>query len=194
MKIIFATHNAHKLTEVNQLLGGKFDVVSLTEIGYKQDIEENGNTFVDNALIKAQTIAKHTDMAVFADDSGLEVTALNGAPGVHTARFAGLPVNHAANNQLLLQKLHGITNRSAHFKTVIALVYSNQVHYFEGSIAGHIALQLTGTDGFGYDPLFIPDGYNKSFAQMTLDEKNKISHRGLAIQKLIAFLNQWNPL
>jgi XTP/dITP diphosphohydrolase len=193
MKLVFATHNEHKITEVSQIIGASYNILSLTDINFNEYIEETGTTFAQNALIKAQTVADKTGYAVFADDSGLEVGALQGAPGIYSARYAGLPVNHTNNNALLLQKLDGIKQRQARFKTVVVLVYKNQTHYFEGIIEGNIALQLMGEGGFGYDPLFIPDGYDKSFAQLSLDEKNNISHRGKAIQKLIEFLKIWNP-
>lgn len=193
MKLVFATHNAHKITEVSQIIGASYKILSLTDINFNEYIEETGTTFAQNALIKAQTVADKTGYAVFADDSGLEVDALQGAPGIYSARYAGLPVNHTNNNALLLQKLDGIKQRQARFKTVVVLVYKNQTHYFEGIIEGNIALQLMGEGGFGYDPLFIPDGYDKSFAQLSLAEKNNISHRGKAIQKLIEFLKIWNP-
>jgi len=189
MKLIFATHNQHKLQEIKLLLPKSIELVSLTDLNVTKDIPETGDTLKDNALIKAKYIYKRFGLDCFADDSGLEVEALNGAPGVYSARYAGLQKSDADNNQKLLAELKDKSNRNACFKTVISLYFNGNIHFFDGIIHGTIQLEIQGTQGFGYDPLFKPNSYNKTFAQMSTDEKSKISHRGLAVNKLVDFLS-----
>ena len=193
MKIVFATNNAHKLTEVRQILGQQFQVVGLADIGCTEDIPETADTLEGNALQKAHYVKEHYGFDCFADDTGLEVEALGGAPGVHTARYAELAGegdSHSsdANMRLLLRKLEKYNNRNARFRTVIALLYQGEEYLFEGVCEGTILTERHGTEGFGYDPVFQPKGYDRCFAQMTADEKNAISHRGRATQKLAEFL------
>ncbi len=187
MKLVFATNNQHKLTEVQAMLP-KFDIVSLEKIGCFETIEETANTLEGNAKIKADFITKNYNLPCFADDTGLEVEALNGAPGVYAARYAGATNNAEANMQKLLDNLKDKTNRKAQFRTVVALNLNGKQHFFEGICKGIILQTKLGKDGFGYDPIFQPDGFKKSFSQMTSEEKNSISHRGKAMQKLIKFL------
>jgi len=189
MKIVFATNNAHKLAEIRQILGPGFEIVSLSDIGCHEDIPETADTLEGNALMKAKYVKEHYHIDCFADDTGLEVDALNGEPGVHSARYAeGTDHNSEANMQKLLHKLDGQTNRNAHFRTVIALIQGEGIHEFEGRVDGHIATEKSGTAGFGYDPIFVPDGYSQSFAELGDDIKNQISHRARATQKLAEFL------
>lgn len=234
-KIVFATNNLHKLEEIRQILGSSMEVVSLADIGCHADIPETADTLEGNALQKAQYVWNHYHMSVFADDTGLEVDALNGAPGVHSARYAeGTDHNSEANMEKLLRELNGKTSRTAHFRTVIALLLAEEgngaaaeatkeeatkeeatkaedasiaeaandaeaakapcttpkEHLFEGRVDGTIATEKRGTAGFGYDPLFVPDGYDQSFAQLGTDIKNTISHRARAVEKLCSFLKQ----
>lgn len=229
--LVFATNNAHKLQEVRQILGGRFEVLGLADIGCTEDIPETADTLDGNALQKARYVKEHYGLDCFADDTGLEVTALNGAPGVYTARYAELfykdnenvtakhlhnenatakhlhnenasavggagfsPAHFLshdsnANMTLLLHNLENITDRSARFRTVIALIYKGEEHLFEGICTGTILRERHGSEGFGYDPVFQPSGYDRCFAEMTADEKNAISHRGRATQKLVEFLS-----
>ncbi|MBO4499522.1 MAG: non-canonical purine NTP diphosphatase [Bacteroidaceae bacterium] len=188
MKIVFATNNAHKLDEVSRMLGKNIELLSLSDIGCDEDIPETADTFSGNALMKARYVMEHYKIDCFADDTGLEVKSLGGAPGVLSARYAG---NHdsEANMEKLLHELEGKNDRSAQFCTVIALLINGEEHLFEGIVTGHIAESRQGTGGFGYDPIFIPDGYSESFAQLDIDEKNCISHRGRAVRKLVDYLN-----
>ncbi len=188
MELVFATANQNKVAEVQKLVGQKFKLLSLKDINCNEEIPETANTFKDNALQKAKFIYDKFKLNCFADDSGLEVEALNGAPGVYSARFAGEPKNDSNNTKKLLNELQGKTNRKACFKTVIALIIDGKEEFFGGKIDGQITQDPIGNDGFGYDPVFIPDGYQKTFAQMSLDEKNSISHRAIAFQKLVYFL------
>ena len=193
MKIVFATNNQHKLSEVRQILGERFEVVGLKDIGCDEDIPETADTLEGNALQKARYVKEHYGLDCFADDTGLEVAALNGVPGVHTARYAelfgnGFSHDSDANMNLLLHNLEKITDRSARFRTVIALLYQGQEYLFEGICPGTILRERHGHEGFGYDPIFQPDGYDRCFAEMTAAEKNAISHRGRATQKLAEFL------
>lgn len=191
MKIIFATGNQNKVNEVRSVLPESIEVVSLKEIGFTQEIEETGTTLIENALLKARTIFEKYKLPVLAEDTGLEVDALNGAPGVYSARYAGADCNSENNMQLLLSKLKDKSNRKAQFKTIAAYIDAQgKEHLFEGIIKGEIALQKIGTDGFGYDPIFVPNAYTKSFAQMSKEEKSEISHRAIAIQKFVAFVAQ----
>ena len=185
---IIASNNAHKVSEIQLLIGSAFELKTLADIGFTEDIPETGDTLVENALIKARHIYEIYQQNCFADDSGLEIEALNGAPGVYSARYAGEPVNHQKNNEKVLQALIGKTNRNASFRTVIALIFEGQEFIFEGKIAGKITEHLRGSNGFGYDPIFQPNGYNQCFAEMSLSEKTQISHRGIAVAKLAAFI------
>lgn len=193
-EIIMATNNAHKLEEVRQILGNKFLVKGLAEIGCHEDIPETADTLEGNALQKARYIHEHYGVDCFADDTGLEVTALEGAPGVYTARFGamnGYGESHDAdaNIQCLLDKLDEAEDRSARFRTVVALVQNGEEHLFEGIVEGEILVQKVGEGGFGYDPIFAPlEGNGLAFAQMSAEDKNAISHRGRAIMKLVEFL------
>ncbi len=193
MKLVFATNNAHKLSEVRQILGNKFEVVGLADIGCHEDIPETAETLEGNAMQKARYVKEHFGLDCFADDTGLEVRALNGIPGVHTARYAelfgeGATHDSDANMRLLLKNLKNITDRHARFRTVIALIYKGEEYLFEGIVEGNILNERTGHEGFGYDPIFQPEGYDKSFAEMNAEDKNAISHRGRATTKLANFL------
>ena len=188
MKLVFATNNSHKLEEVRQILGDRFEVLSLNDIGCHEDIPETGDTFQDNALQKARFIKEHYGYDCFADDTGLEVKALNGAPGVHSARYAG-DHDSEANMTKLLRELEKKSDRSAQFRTVVALLLNGQEVLFEGIVTGKIALERHyGDGGFGYDPIFVPDGYSETFSQMSAQGKNLISHRGRAVRKLADYL------
>lgn len=189
-KLVFATNNAHKLSEVRSILAPHYEIISLAELNCFDDIPETAATLQGNALLKAEYIYKKFGVDCFADDTGLEVEALHGEPGVYSARYAG-PANDAqANMQKLLQELGQNENRKACFRTVITLIIRGEQFYFEGRINGRIATQPTGTAGFGYDPIFIPDGYSQSFAELGTEEKNKISHRALAVIKLTEYLQK----
>ena len=190
MKIVFATNNAHKLSEVKAVLGEGFELVTLKEVGIVEDIPETGETLDENASIKARYVYERTGLDCFADDTGLEVEALNGAPGVRSARYATDGHDFAANNRKLLSKLEGVTNRKARFRTVISLIRSGVERHVEGIVNGHIATKESGCEGFGYDPLFIPEGKSVTFAEMTAEEKNSISHRGRAVAELVKVLTK----
>jgi len=187
-KIIFATNNLHKLSEVRALLGSVFEVVSLKELGFEGDIPETGTTLAENASQKSYYIYERYGLDCFADDTGLEVDALDGAPGVYSARYAGEHASYEENVIKLLQELEGKTNRTARFKTVVSLILDGEEFQFEGRVEGRILTQRSGSSGFGYDPVFQPKGYSESFAEMPSDLKNRISHRGRAMQKLFVFL------
>lgn len=205
MKIVFATNNPNKLQEIRDILGERFEIVSLQEIGCHEDIPETGETLQENALLKAKYVAEHYGLDCFADDTGLEVEALHGAPGVHSARYAeGTDHNSEANMQKLLHELQDKENRKARFRTVIALLQhpknqqeeniknaftAPEIHYFEGRIDGIIAKEKRGNAGFGYDPLFIPNDYQQSFAELGETIKNHISHRAQAVEKLAEYLH-----
>ena len=189
MKIVFATHNAHKVSEVQAVLGSEYQLVTATEAGITEEIPETQPTIEGNALQKARYVYEHTGLNCFADDTGLEVEALNGAPGVYSARYAGEHVSYADNNVLLLKNLAGCENRKARFRTVIALIVDGKEYLFEGRVEGTIATEPHGEGGFGYDPLFVPAGSQLTFAEMSSEAKNKISHRGRAVAKLVAFLH-----
>ena len=190
MELVFATNNAHKLEEVRQILGDRFKVLSLNDINCHDDIPETGDTFQDNALQKARYVKEHYGYDCFADDTGLEVKALGGAPGVHSARYAG-DHDSEANMTKLLSKLEKKSDRSAQFRTVIALILNGQEVLFEGIVTGKIAHERHyGDGGFGYDPIFVPDGYTETFSQMSSQGKNLISHRGRAVRKLADYLKQ----
>jgi XTP/dITP diphosphohydrolase len=194
-KIVFASNNKHKVSEIQQLLGDNFELLSLKELNYKKDIPEDHNTLEENALQKARTIYTAFGIDCIADDTGLEVTALNGAPGVKSARYSGKlsdfeneQARTAANINKLLNNLQNKADRSARFRTVIALIEDGKETLFEGIVEGEIISTLSGSAGFGYDPVFVPKGYVQTFAQMDSEEKNAISHRGKAVAKLIDYL------
>lgn len=189
MKIVFATNNKNKLHEIREILGDGFEIVSLNDIGCHEDIPETGNTLEENALQKARYIHDKYHIDCFADDTGLEVEALGGAPGVYSARYAeGTDHNSEDNMQKLLCELGDNENRKAQFRTVIALILHGELHEFEGLVKGKIGTEKHGTEGFGYDPLFIPERYDKSFAELGDNVKNKISHRARAVRKLADYL------
>lgn len=199
MKIVFATNNQNKLSEIRGILGAGFEVVSLAEIGCNDDIPETGATLIDNAIQKAQYVFDKYGYSCFADDTGLEVDALGGEPGVHSARYAeGTDHDSNANMEKLLRKLGDNTNRKARFRTVIALLEKQEnkeggvgtatLHTFEGKVEGTIITEKRGNEGFGYDPIFMPEGYDKTFAELGIDTKNIISHRARAVKKLAGYL------
>ena len=193
MRIVFATNNAHKLSEIRQILGHRIEVLSLSDIGCHADIPETADTLEGNALQKAEYVVDHYHISCFADDTGLEVDALGGAPGVFSARYAGEGHDSEANMSKLLGKLGENNNRKARFRTVIALITLDgdhrEVNTFEGIVEGQITHERHGDEGFGYDPIFQPDGYDKTFAQLGMDIKNHISHRARATEKLARFLS-----
>lgn len=188
MKIVFATNNQHKLEEISYLTEGKQQIVSLSEINCHDDIPEDHETLEENALQKARYVKEHYGYDCFADDTGLEIEALGNRPGVYSARYAGPAKDSTANMQKVLQEMQGMSNRKACFRTVIALILDGQEYLFEGRVDGEILTAPQGIAGFGYDPVFRPEGFDKSFAEMTMEEKNNISHRGRATRKLCEFL------
>ena len=190
MKIVFATNNKHKLEEIKDILGKDFEIVSLDEIGCHEDIPETGLTLEENARQKSSYVVEHYGQNCFADDTGLEVDALNGEPGVHSARYAeGTDHDSEANMRKLLSKMANVKDRTARFRTVISLIINGVEHQFEGRIEGRIATEKHGKEGFGYDPIFIPEGYDKSFAELGEEVKNQISHRARAVKKLAEYLS-----
>ena len=190
MKIVFATNNKHKLEEIKDILGKDFEIVSLAEIGCHEDIPETGLTLEENARQKSSYVVEHYGQNCFADDTGLEVDALNGEPGVHSARYAeGTDHDSEANMRKLLSKMANVKDRTARFRTVISLIINGVEHQFEGRVEGRIATEKHGTEGFGYDPIFIPEGYDKSFAELGEEVKNQISHRARAVKKLAEYLS-----
>ena len=189
-KFVFATNNAHKLEEVTAILGNKIELLSMKDINCHADIPETADTLEGNALLKARYIFENYQLDCFADDTGLEVEALNGAPGVYSARYAGDAHNSEANMKKLLQDMEGIENRKAQFRTVFALIINGKEHLFEGIVKGEITKHRHGTSGFGYDPVCIPEGYTQTYAEMGNELKNKISHRALATNKLCNFLSK----
>lgn len=190
MKLVFATGNPNKVMEVNDLLGDLFDIQSLKDIGCHVDIPETQATIEGNAIQKAQYIVDHYAMNCFSEDTGLEVKALNNEPGIYSARYAGAAKNAEDNMNLLLKNLSDQTDRSAQFRTVVALYLNGNMHTFEGICKGKIIEQKRGDHGFGYDPIFVPEGYEQTFAELDKTTKNEISHRGKAVRKLIAFLKE----
>ena len=190
MKLVFATNNKHKLEEVRAILGNKIEILSLNDIDCHDDIPETADTLEGNALIKARYIYEKFGVDCFADDTGLEVEVLNGEPGVYSARYAGEECNPEANMYKLLQNLTGKNNRNAQFRTVIALIIKGEEKLFNGIVKGTISREKMGNAGFGYDPIFIPEGFSESFAQMTSDMKNSISHRYRATEELSNYLKQ----
>ncbi len=191
-KLVFATNNQHKLQEIKEILKGKFEVVSLKEINFFDEIEEPFETLHENALQKARVVHQFCGLDVFSDDTGLEVDVLNGAPGVYSARYAGENCSFQDNVKKLLKALISEENRKAKFRTVIALILNNKEYTFDGVVEGEITKEQSGSEGFGYDPIFKPEGFETTFAEMTSEAKNNISHRGRAVQKLTTFLKTKN--
>lgn len=188
-ELVFATNNKHKAEEIQFLLGNQYKILTLTDIGCTVDIPETGNSFEENATLKSSYVTEHYHLDCFADDSGLEIEALNNEPGIYSARYSGIK-DDQLNLDLVLQRMERAANRKAHFKTVISLMKNGKNMLFEGVINGTIRQVPAGDQGFGYDPIFEPLGYNLTFAQMSMTEKNRISHRAIAMQKLIAFLKE----
>ena len=192
MKLVFATNNVHKFEEASKIASSAFEIISLKELNFSEEIPEDYETLEENALQKAKFIYDKFQINCFADDTGLEVEALDGQPGVYSARYAAVAGEHPnfqQNINKLLNKLKGETNRNAKFRTVVALIINGKEFLFEGSIYGKIVMENHGSNGFGYDPIFLPNGYNKTFGELSDIEKNKISHRAIALQKLFEFLN-----
>jgi len=192
MKLVFATHNSHKLSEVQRMLPPGLTLLTLDEIGCHQEIPETADTIEGNAIQKARYVKERYGYDTFADDTGLEVRALDNAPGVYSARYAGEAKDNEANINLLLENLQQQSDRAAQFKTIFALCLGTELYTFEGIVRGEITHERHGAGGFGYDAVFLPEGYQDTFAQMTQEQKNRISHRGRALQKLSAFLEQRN--
>jgi XTP/dITP diphosphohydrolase len=192
-QVVFATNNIHKLEEVREILGNKINLLSLKDIQCEEDIPETADTLEGNALLKARYVSEKYACDCFADDTGLEVSALNNAPGVYSARYAGEAKSSVANMQKVLSGLQGKSDRSARFRTIVALIIGGKEYLFEGIVAGTLIEEARGNAGFGYDPIFIPEGYKKTFAEMGADIKNKISHRAEAVKKLKQFLNEELP-
>lgn len=191
MKLVFSTNNNHKLKEVQEMLPNSIQLVSLKDINCTEDVAETETTLQGNAALKANFITQNFQLDSFADDTGLEVACLNGKPGVYSARFAGEPSNAEKNMEKLLNEMTNFSDRSAQFRTVICLNLEGNQYFFEGICKGSILTEKQGIEGFGYDPIFQPEGFQQSFAEMNSEEKNKISHRGLAIEKLVAFLTNY---
>jgi XTP/dITP diphosphohydrolase len=190
MKLVFASNNAHKLEEVRAKLPHKFEILSLKDVLGDVDIIEDGSTLEENAVIKARYVYNKTGLNCFADDTGLEIAALSGEPGVYSARYAGADCSFDDNMNKVLRNLEGTTNRSAKFRTVVCLIIAGKESLFAGEVDGVMTKEKRGDDGFGYDPIFLPNGFSESFAEMSLEEKNKISHRGRAVEKLVSALSQ----
>ncbi len=191
-KLVFATNNPHKIEEIKQILGDTFLILSLRDLNFEEDIPETGATLRENASQKSHFIFERFGMDCFADDTGLEVDALGGDPGVYSARYAGEKATYDENVEKLLRHLKGEKIRSARFKTVISLLLDGKEYFFEGKVEGEIIRERSGTDGFGYDPVFLPDGFTETFAEMSSNKKNQISHRGRAVTQLVSFLNNLN--
>ncbi len=190
-KIVFATNNAHKLQELRQMLGDRYEILGLADIGCHEDIPETADFIEGNAKMKALYVKQHYGYDCFSDDTGLEIDALNGEPGVYSARYAGPGHDSEANIDKVLKKLEGITKRTARFRTAIALLQGEKMHLFEGQVEGIILTERHGTGGFGYDSIFQPvEGDGSTFAEMSPEEKNRISHRGRAVARLVEFLNK----
>jgi XTP/dITP diphosphohydrolase len=192
MELVFATNNKHKIREISDLLDNNFRVLGLADLGINEEIPEEAETLEENALFKARYVHEKTGLNVFADDTGLEVDALGGAPGVYSARYAGESKSFDDNIEKLLRELQDVTGRSARFRTVIALILDDSEYLFEGTVEGEIIRERRGNGGFGYDPVFIASGYDLTFAEIPLGEKNRISHRAKAMRKLIGFLRGEN--
>ncbi|WP_448105508.1 RdgB/HAM1 family non-canonical purine NTP pyrophosphatase [Pedobacter panaciterrae] len=188
-ELVFATNNKHKTEEIGKLLVNQYKVLNLKDIGCDVDIPETGNSFAENAELKSSYVTDNFKLNCFADDSGLEIAALDNEPGIYSARYSGVR-DDLENLNLVLKKMEGKTNRKAHFKTVISLNQNNKNYLFEGVVYGNITQTPIGDEGFGYDPIFMPIGYDRTFAQMSMTEKNEISHRAIAMKKLIAFLKE----
>jgi len=188
-ELVFATNNKHKTEEIGKLLVNQYKVLNLKDIGCDVDIPETGNSFAENAELKSSYVTDNFKLNCFADDSGLEIEALDNEPGIYSARYSGVR-DDLENLNLVLKKMEGKTNRKAHFKTVISLNQNNKNYLFEGVVYGNITQTPIGDEGFGYDPIFMPIGYDRTFAQMSMTEKNEISHRAIAMKKLIAFLKE----
>ena len=190
LKIVFATNNAHKLQELRQMIGERYEVLGLADIGCHEDIPETADNIEGNAMMKARYVKEHYGYDCFSDDTGLEIDALGGEPGVHSSRYAGPGHDSEANIDKVLTKLDGVTGRTARFRTAIVLLQGEEIHMFEGQVEGLILTERHGTGGFGYDSIFQPiEGDGRSFAQMSSQEKNRISHRGRAVAQLVEFLN-----
>jgi XTP/dITP diphosphohydrolase len=189
MKLVLASNNKNKIAEIQQQVGSQFEIVSLEDIGCFVDIPETAETIEGNAILKANYVTENFGLPCFADDTGLEIESLNNEPGVYSARYAGEQKNAEDNMNLVLHKLATETNRNAQFKTIIALNINDQQHLFEGIVKGEITNEKSGNHGFGYDPIFQPQGLSITFAEMSLEQKSEISHRGIAVQKLIKFLS-----
>ena len=194
MELIIASQNQNKLVEFKKILGDKINLFSLSDIGLNQEIPENEKTIKKNAMFKAKFVNTQTGKNVFADDTGLEIDSLNGEPGVYSARYSGVEKNSHKNIELVLTKLKNKTNRNARFKTVISLIIDGKSVNFEGVVEGKITEEKRGSNGFGYDPIFQPNGYASTFGEMSLKEKNKISHRSIAINKMVQYLKENNLL
>lgn len=187
--LVFATNNPHKVTEVQSKVNGNFNIIGLADIGCIEDIVEDGATLEENASIKSRYVFRSYNKNCFGDDTGLEIEALNNEPGVYSARYAG-GRDSEKNIDLVLEKLKGTANRKARFRTVISLIINGQEHLFEGIVNGYITTERSGSAGFGYDPIFKPEGYDVTFAEMSMEDKNRISHRGRAMEKLLNFLEE----
>ena len=192
MELVFATNNKHKIREISDLLDNNFRVLGLADLGINEEIPEEAETLEENALFKARYVHEKTGLNVFADDTGLEVSSLGGAPGVYSARYAGESKSFDDNIEKLLRELQDVTGRSARFRTVIALILDDSEYLFEGTVEGEIIRERRGNGGFGYDPVFIASGYDLTFAEIPLGAKNRISHRAKAMRKLIGFLRGEN--
>ena len=190
MELIFATHNENKVLEIKNLIQKNIKLLSLSDIGFKGEIIEDGNSLHENSLIKAKFIRSKYGINCFADDTGLEVHSLNNEPGIYSSRYAGYPINTNNNIKKLINNLERFSNKSARFRTVISLIINENIYSFEGVVNGNIIKEIKGKKGFGYDPIFIPNGYNKTFAELSLKEKNLISHRSIAANKMIRFLEK----
>ena len=190
MELVFATHNKNKILEIKNLIQKNIKLLSLSDIGFKGEIIEDGNSLHENSLIKAKFIRSKYGINCFADDTGLEVHSLNNEPGIYSSRYAGYPINTNNNIKKLINNLERFNNKSARFRTVISLIINENIYSFEGVVNGNIIKEIKGKKGFGYDPIFIPNGYNKTFAELSLKEKNLISHRSIAANKMIRFLEK----
>ncbi len=190
MNLIFATHNAHKTDEIRKIVGSFYTILNLHDISCSEEIPETADTLQGNALQKAQYVHEKYGIDCFADDTGLEIEALGRRPGVYSARYAGEHCSFQDNIDKVLREMEGVQNRKACFKTVIALIYNDQPYFFEGKIEGEITMKMSGSEGFGYDPIFKPEGYSETFAALGEEEKNRISHRAIAMQKLLHFLKE----
>ncbi len=190
MKLVFATNNQHKLEEARAILKDQVEVISLAELGCNEDIPETADTLQGNSALKARYIYQHFGVNCFADDTGLEITALDNEPGVYSARYAGEPANSANNRAKVLEKMQGVENREARFRTVITLILDGKEYFFEGEVKGKIATSESGKGGFGYDSIFVPESYTQTFAELSAEQKNSMSHRGRALKVLCQYLEE----